>query len=56
MILGTNILMDVQTIVHNILGMKGRYGTVLMGGKITKEKMLAIDEMMGFCDSIVLLG
>jgi 3-phosphoglycerate kinase len=55
-ILGTNIARDVHTMFFNLTGMQGRNGTVVIGGKLTKEKVLAIDQLMSLCSNIILLG
>lgn len=55
-VLGTNILRDVQTVIYNIQGMNGRHGVVIIGGDLTPDKLLAIDTLVAHCSSIILLG
>ncbi|CAD8058113.1 unnamed protein product [Paramecium primaurelia] len=55
-ILSSAIAKDIHILCHNLMGCQERNGTLILGGDLTGDKLLTIDQLSGHLSSIVLLG
>ncbi|CAK77947.1 unnamed protein product (macronuclear) [Paramecium tetraurelia] len=55
-ILSSAIAKDIHILCHNLMGCQDRNGTLILGGDLTGDKLLTIDQLSGHLSSIVLLG
>ena len=47
---------DISTICYNIQGCLNKNGTVIIGGDLSGNKLLAIDQLSGHVSTIILMG